>query len=39
MKHTIAGVLNVQIRNNNNAHYKRRLEKAWWNTRSKWHTT
>jgi hypothetical protein len=39
MKHKIVGVFNVQIRNNNNAHYKGRLEKAWWNTRSKWHTT
>jgi hypothetical protein len=39
MKHTIAGVVNVKIRNNNNnPHYKRRLEKAWQNTRSKWHT-
>jgi len=39
MKHTIVGVFDVQIRNNNNAYYKRRLEKTWWNTRSKWHTT
>lgn len=32
------GVIYVKIRNINNAHYERRLEKALWNTKSKWHT-